>query len=265
MSGPSATAVCWLTSQWGIGADVLIAYSMAPHESFERERERLGENTNFGELVAWDGIGDAAFGYTERLPVRVAYHTPAGHTKGWARVGDHTVWVRVNRSMVPLEEVRPLLEKVVERVSPAMHEHPIVLPAECPAPDHPVLARVFGEVEYARGDAGWECTYISSRGWVMRAGGVTLSPEALQQENESSDRSLAQGTLRQLSAPAGTSRLRGTDARDWADYLTIDATRQMLQLNFRDAGSGSRPVGVSEADFDELMDVLIQAWRDAVG
>ncbi|WP_203337107.1 hypothetical protein [Nocardioides limicola] len=254
-----------MTSELGIGWNVVIGYTLAPSEAFEREREYLEENLSFAELVAWDGIGDAAFGYTERLPVRVAYHTPAGHTKGWARVGEHTVWVQVNRSLVPLEEVRPLLEKVVERVSPAMHEHPIVLPDECPAPDHPVLARVFGEVEYARGDAGWECSYISSRGWVLRASSYALSPEALKEEDVSSDRSLAQGTLRQLPTREGMSRLRSTDDSIWRDYVTRDATRQMLQLNFRDAGSGSRPAGVSEADFDELMDVLIEAWRDAIG
>ncbi|WP_203337410.1 hypothetical protein [Nocardioides limicola] len=254
-----------MPSQWGIGSDVLIGYTMVPGDQFEDERERLEENLSFAELVAWDGIGDAAFGHTERLPVRVAYHTPAGHTMGAARVGEHTVWVRVNRSLVPLEDVRPLLEKVVERVSPAMHEHPIVLPEECPPVDHPVLTRVLGEVEYARGDAGWECAYISSRGLTLRTRGYALSPEALKQENESFGRSLAQGTVRRLPAPAGMSRLRGTDDRDWGDYVTVDATRQMLEVNFRDAESGSRPAGVSEADFDELMDVLIQAWRDAVG
>ncbi|WP_203337104.1 hypothetical protein [Nocardioides limicola] len=254
-----------MPSQWGIGSDVTIGYSLAPSEAFERERERLADNTHFGELVAWDGVGDAAFGYTERLPVRVAYHTPAGHTKGWARVGEHTVQVRVNRSLVPLEDVRPLLEKVAAGVSPAMHEHPIVLPQECPAPDHPVLARVFGEVEYARGDAGWDCSYLSSRGWTLIAGGMSLTPEALQEENESFGRSLAQGTVRQFPAPAGMRRLRGADDSIWRDYVTVDATRQMLQVNFRDAESRSRPVGVSEADFDELMDLMIEAWRDAVG
>ncbi|WP_203337103.1 hypothetical protein [Nocardioides limicola] len=264
MSGPPATAVCLVRSQWGIGSDVLIGYSMVPGESFEEERERLAGDS-FGEFVAWDGIGDAAFGYTERLPVRVAYHTPAGHTEGWVRVGEHTVWVRVNRSMVPLEEVRPLLEKVVERVSPAMHEHQIVLPDECLAPDHPVLARVFGEVEYARGDAGWVCSYISSRGWVLRAVGMMLSPEALQEESEIGERNTGDGTTRRVPAPAGMVRTRGTDDRAWLDFILVDATRQMLEVRLRDAESGSRPVGVSEADFDELMDVLIEAWRDAVG
>ncbi|WP_203338800.1 hypothetical protein [Nocardioides limicola] len=254
-----------MPSQWGIGSDVLIGYTMVPGDLFEDEQRELATNTNFGELVAWDGIGDAAFGYTERLPVRVAYHTPAGHTMGAARVGEHTVWVRVNRSMVPLEDVRPLLEKVVAGVSPAMHEHQIVLPDECPAPDHPVIARVFGEVEYARGDAGWGCSYISSHGWALRTTGYALSPEALKAENESSARNLASGTTRKVPAPAGMVRTRGTDDREWLDFVTVDATRQKLEVSLRDAESGSRPTGVSEADFDELMDVLIQAWRDAVG
>ncbi|WP_203337106.1 hypothetical protein [Nocardioides limicola] len=254
-----------MPSQWGIGWEVLIGYTMVPGDQFEDERERLAENLSFAELVSWDGIGDAAFGHTERLPVRVAYHTPAGHTMGAARVGEHTVWVRVNRSLVPLEDVRPLLEKVVAGVSPAMHEHPIVLPDACPAPDHPVIARVLGEVEYARGDAGWECAYISSQGWSLRAAGFTLSPEALREENEIGADNVAEGTMRTLPAPAKMRRLRSTDDRDWLDFVTVDATRQRLQVNFRDAESGSRPVGVSEADFDELMDVLIQAWRDAVG
>ncbi|WP_203337102.1 hypothetical protein [Nocardioides limicola] len=253
-----------MPSQWGIGSDVSIGYSLAPSESFERERVRLA-GEQFGEFVEWDGIGDAAFGFSERLPMRAFYHTPAGHTEGWVRVGDHTVWVRVNRSLVPLEDVRPLLEKVVERVSPAMHEHPIVLPEECPAVDHPVIARVFGEVEYARGDAGWGCSYISSRGWVLRAGGVSLSSEALKEENDISDRNLRDGTTRRLPSPPGIRWTRSANDRVWRDLVTRDATRQKLEVNFRDAESGSRPTGVSEADFDELMDVLIQAWRDAVG
>ncbi|WP_203338801.1 hypothetical protein, partial [Nocardioides limicola] len=179
--------------------------------------------------------------------------------------GEQTVRFQVNRSGVGAEELRSLLEKVVAQVSPAMVEHPVVLPSECPAVDHPVIARLLGEVEYARGDAGWGCSYLSSEGVALQASGWVLSPEALAQETASRDSNVAAGRTRELEGGRGMARTRSLNPAVWRDFATVAEARQKLQVELMDVESRSRPVGVSEADFDELMDVLIEAWRDAVG
>ncbi|WP_203338798.1 hypothetical protein [Nocardioides limicola] len=180
-------------------------------------------------------------------------------------MGEQTVRLRVNRSGVGAEELRPLLEKVVAQVSPAMVEHPVVLPSECPAVDHPVIARVLGEVEYARGDAGWGCSYFSRKGSHLGAVGWTLSPEAMAQEAEIGADSVSAGRLRVIETDGASLHTRSNSETNWSDIVTIEELRQQMQVTLFDVESRSRPVGVSEADFEELMDLMIEAWRDAVG
>ncbi|WP_203338797.1 hypothetical protein [Nocardioides limicola] len=255
-------ASCWVRPQWGIGNEVVFGYLVAPSDLFERIRDRRrGDSVEF---VAWDGIGDAAFGYYDRLPLRAAYHTAAGHAEGLARVGDQVVWVRLNRSNAGVEDVRPLLEKVVAQVSPAMVEHPVVLPSECPAVDHPLINRLLGEVEYARGDPGWTCSYVSSAGLGLQTEGWVLSPEALAKENEMRADNIAEGRSRDVEAEHGVSRTRSSGEDAWVEWVTVHDLSQELQVELVDLESRSKPVGVSEADFDELMDLMIEAWRDAV-
>ncbi|WP_203336576.1 hypothetical protein, partial [Nocardioides limicola] len=167
-------------------------------------------------------------------------------------------------SGVGAEELRSLLEKVVAQVSPAMVEHPVVLPPGCPAVDHPVIARVLGEVEYARGDAGWGCSYLSSSGVNLFAEGTQLSQGALAEENAMSAENVAAGRTRVIEEGPGVLRTRSGGQTDWGEFVTVEEARQKLQVDLSHVESRSKPVGVSEADFDELMDVLIAAWRDAM-
>ncbi|WP_203338799.1 hypothetical protein [Nocardioides limicola] len=256
-------AVCEAPPHWGVGVEVIFGYSVGPSDAFVRERSRWRGDA--AEFVVWEGIGDEAWGFSDRLALRLAYHTAAGQAQAWARVGEQTVRLRVNRSGVGAEELRPLLEKLVGQVSPAMHEHSIVVPEACPSVDHPTIYRTLGEVTYARGDSAWACSYEFRNGASLLAQGMELSAEALTEEREIADEVLASGGVRELRAERGTARVRSTSDTAWREYVTVAATRQMLQVDLSHVESRSRPVGVSEADFDELMDLMIEAWRDAVG
>lgn len=147
----------------------------------------------------WSGVGDRAFGGVN-LSIPVAA----------AQVGEQTVYVSVRREGVPADDLRQLLEKLVERVSPEMLEHPVVLPALCPAADSRQVRRVVGKVRAARGhdsDNSKMCGYLGRTGNQLTLRAYSVTPAFYDRDLRFAVNEAEAGKVRLTEGPKGVLRV----------------------------------------------------------